>query len=77
VQADVQTCESRDPKGLYSKARRGEIKDFTGISAPYEEPENPSLVVDTAAHSIDECVEQLIAYVEANFSLRTVDRKAG
>lgn len=77
VQADVQTCESRDPKGLYQKARRGEIRDFTGISAPYEEPENPGLVVDTAAHSIDECVEQLITYVEANFSLRTVDRKAG
>ncbi|MSP43632.1 MAG: adenylyl-sulfate kinase [Alphaproteobacteria bacterium] len=77
VQADVQTCESRDPKGLYQKARRGEIRDFTGISAPYEEPENPGLVVDTAAHSIDECVEQLITYVEANFSLRTVGRKAG
>lgn len=77
VRADVSTCESRDPKGLYQKARRGEIKDFTGISAPYEEPEAPSLVVDTANASIEECVEQLIAYVEANFSLRTVDRKAG
>jgi len=76
VQADVATCESRDPKGLYEKARRGEIKEFTGISAPYEAPETPELVVDTARHSIEECVSQLIAYVEANFSLRTADRKA-
>ncbi|MFZ5931517.1 MAG: adenylyl-sulfate kinase [Pseudomonadota bacterium] len=77
VQADVATCESRDPKGLYEKARRGEIKEFTGISAPYEAPETPELVVDTARHSIEECVSQLIAYVEANFSLRMADRKAG
>ncbi len=76
VQADVATCESRDPKGLYEKARRGEIKEFTGISAPYEAPDAPELVVDTARHSIEECVSQLIAYVEANFSLRTADRKA-
>jgi len=77
VQADVATCESRDPKGLYEKARRGEIKEFTGISAPYEAPEAPELVVDTARHSVEECVAQLIAYVEANFSLRTANRKAG
>ncbi|MDO9461532.1 MAG: adenylyl-sulfate kinase [Alphaproteobacteria bacterium] len=70
VQADVKTCESRDPKGLYEKARRGEIKEFTGISAPYEEPEVAELVVDTAKHSIEECVAQLITYIEANFSLR-------
>ncbi|MFP5469209.1 MAG: adenylyl-sulfate kinase [Alphaproteobacteria bacterium] len=77
VQADVATCESRDPKGLYEKARRGEIKEFTGISAPYEAPETPELVVDTTTHSIEECVSQLAAYVEANFSLRSADRKAG
>ena len=76
VQADVATCESRDPKGLYEKARRGEIKEFTGISAPYEAPDAAELVVDTTRHSIEECVSQLIAYVEANFSLRTADRKA-
>ncbi len=77
VRADVATCESRDPKGLYQKARRGEIKEFTGISAPYEEPENPELVVDTSKHSIEECLAQLISYVEANFSLRAMERKAG
>lgn len=76
VQADVATCESRDPKGLYQKARRGEIKEFTGISAPYEAPEAAELVIDTAKHSIEECVAQLIAYVEANFSLRANARKA-
>ncbi len=75
VQADVATCESRDPKGLYQKARRGEIKEFTGISAPYEAPEAAELVIDTAKHSIEECVAQLISYVEANFSLRAKDRR--
>lgn len=77
VKADVQTCETRDPKGLYQKARRGEIKEFTGVSAPYEEPESAELVIDTAAHSIEECMAQLIAYIEANFSLRAADRKPG
>ncbi len=47
VEADLETCEERDPKGLYKKARAGEIKEFTGISAPYEAPENPELVVNT------------------------------
>ncbi len=75
VKADVATCESRDPKGLYQKARSGEIKDFTGISAPYEAPETPGLVIDTAQFSIDECVAQLIAYVETKFSLREIARK--
>lgn len=67
IKADVATCESRDPKGLYKKARAGEIKDFTGISAPYEAPDSPELTVDTSAHNIDECVEQLIQYVDRNF----------
>lgn len=69
VKADVETCESRDPKGLYKKARAGEIKDFTGISAPYEAPENPELVVDTAKHSVEECVQQILDYVRERFSL--------
>ena len=51
VAADLSTCESRDPKGLYQKARRGEIEAFTGISAPYEPPVSPELVVDTSAKS--------------------------
>ncbi|PIW36769.1 MAG: adenylyl-sulfate kinase [Candidatus Kerfeldbacteria bacterium CG15_BIG_FIL_POST_REV_8_21_14_020_45_12] len=61
VKCDLEVCESRDPKGLYKKARAGEIKDFTGIDAPYEEPKTAEVVVDTGVNSVDECVEQLIA----------------
>ena len=50
-------------KGLYKKARAGEIKDFTGISSPYEEPANPEVVIDTDQHSLDECVDILIDYL--------------
>lgn len=67
VKADVATCEARDPKGLYAKARTGEIKEFTGISAPYEAPDNAQLVVDTAAGSVEECVDRLVNYVESKF----------
>jgi bifunctional enzyme CysN/CysC len=69
IHADLETCEQRDPKGLYKKARSGEIKDFTGISAPYEPPENPELTVDTSRHSVEECVQQIIDYVDQHFSL--------
>ncbi len=65
--ADLATCEQRDPKGLYKKARAGEIADFTGISAPYEAPDNPQLTVDTSRCPVDDCVQQLVDYVEANF----------
>ncbi len=67
VNADLETCEKRDPKGLYGKARRGEIKDFTGISAPYEVPEQPELVVDAGHRSVEQCLEILVDYVESNF----------
>lgn len=69
VKADVETCEKRDPKGLYKKARSGEIKDFTGVSAPYEAPDMADLEVDTSARSIEECIEQLTNYVEARFKM--------
>ena len=69
VSADVATCEARDPKGLYKKARAGEIADFTGINAPYEEPEKPELVIDSAGASIDESVDELTKYIVHNFSL--------
>ena len=65
----METCEKRDPKGLYKKARSGEIKDFTGISAPYEAPDMADLEVDTSSASIEECVEQLTKYVEARFKM--------
>ncbi|MDX5361403.1 MAG: adenylyl-sulfate kinase [Alphaproteobacteria bacterium] len=63
VKASVAACEARDPKGLYKRARTGEIKEFTGISAPYEAPDAPDLVVDTEAQSIDACLDALVAYV--------------
>ena len=69
VKADVATCERRDPKGLYERARRGEIPDFTGVSAPYEIPESPELTVDTMAFGVDESVQQVLDYVERKFIL--------
>lgn len=62
----VSVCESRDLKGLYKKARAGDIKDFTGISSPYEEPENPEIVVDTGKSSLDECVNKIVGYLKEN-----------
>ncbi len=67
IKADVKTCKTRDPKGLYKKAIAGEIKEFTGISAPYEEPENPDLIVDTAILSVDESIALLMEYVQKQF----------
>ena len=67
VAADLATCEQRDPKGLYRKARAGQIQEFTGISAPYEPPEAPELVVDTAAQGLEACLSYLADYVERNF----------
>jgi adenylylsulfate kinase len=64
VKADLSICEERDPKGLYKKARAGEIKDFTGIDAPYEEPANPELVIDTGTLSIHESAQKVIDYLE-------------
>lgn len=61
VATDLATCEARDPKGLYSKARAGEIKGFTGIDAPYEAPESPEIVVQTAQGDIDGSCDQVIA----------------
>jgi adenylylsulfate kinase len=58
--ASIETCEQRDVKGLYRKARAGEIKDFTGISSPYETPERPDLVIDTGTLSVQECVANVI-----------------
>lgn len=69
IKADVETCESRDPKGLYKRARAGEIQEFTGISAPYEEPTEPELVVDTSNKDIESCLDELVAYVKANFAV--------
>lgn len=64
VKADIETCAKRDPKGLYAKAKAGQIPDFTGISAPYEEPEAPELVVPTDRETPAESVQRLVSYVE-------------
>lgn len=60
----INVCEQRDVKGLYKRARNGEIAEFTGISSPYEEPENPELVVDTGSRTLEECVAQVIEFLE-------------
>ena len=69
IKADLETCEGRDPKGLYKRARAGEIADFTGISAPYEPPEATDLEVDTGAQSIAQSVQHIIDYIERHFAL--------
>ncbi|VAV85505.1 Adenylylsulfate kinase [hydrothermal vent metagenome] len=63
VKCPVEVCEERDVKGLYKKARAGVIKEFTGISAPYEEPENAELVIDTSELSVEEATRTIIAYL--------------
>ncbi len=64
VDAPLEVCESRDPKGLYKKARAGEIKGFTGIDDPYEAPENPELVLNAAEESPEQLADRVIAYLE-------------
>ncbi|MFG0333370.1 MAG: adenylyl-sulfate kinase [Maioricimonas sp. JB049] len=63
VKASLETCEDRDPKGLYKKARAGEIKGFTGIDDPYEEPENAELILDSDGKGIDELADEVVAYL--------------
>ncbi len=65
VKCDLAVCEERDPKGLYKKARAGLVPEFTGISAPYEEPENAELVVNTSHESLDESVARVLSYLES------------
>jgi adenylylsulfate kinase len=69
VSASLETCESRDVKGLYERARRGEIPEFTGISAPYEAPQRPELVLDTDGQTVEESVALLVAHLERHGTL--------
>ena len=69
IEADLEICENRDPKGLYVKARNGEISDFTGISAPYEKPRNPELVIDTEEQGVGESTTKLLSYIDEKFSI--------
>ena len=72
IKADLATCERRDPKGLYKRARAGDIAEFTGVSAPYEEPANPDLVVDTANKPVEEAVRAILDYIEQKIALKSV-----
>ena len=66
VKAPLEVCESRDPKGLYKRARAGEIKDFTGIQSPYEEPDQAQLVIDTSELNVEDALATLLKYVETH-----------
>ncbi len=74
-QCSLEECERRDPKGLYKKARAGQIAEFTGISAPYEEPEVAEIIVPTDQQSPHESVRQIISYLEAHRILRINDNQ--
>lgn len=70
VDTPIEICEQRDPKGLYAKARRGELKGFTGIDDPYEAPANPELVLKTAEHAVEELADLVIAALRERGKLR-------
>jgi len=67
VRIPVEIAEQRDPKGLYKKARAGEVKEFTGISAPYEEPRSPEIVLDTGSMTVEQCRDEVIRYLERHY----------
>ena len=69
VHAGLDVCEARDPKGLYKRARAGLIPNFTGISAPFEVPTNPDLIIDTAKYDIGESIHATIDHIETHFTL--------
>jgi adenylylsulfate kinase len=69
VKCSIEECEKRDPKGLYKKARKGEIKEFTGVSQQYEEPVNPEITVDTTSQSLENSVEQIMVFIEKRLNL--------
>ena len=68
VDCSVEKCEERDVKGLYKKARAGEIKNFTGIDSPYEVPENPNLIVNTEKENVDESVEKIFNAIKGKIN---------
>ena len=68
VDTSLEVCEQRDPKGLYSKARAGDIRNFTGIDSPYEPPDNPEMVIDTVSKTVEEAADQIIEYLQLESS---------
>lgn len=75
VDTPVEICEERDPKGLYMKAKKGELKGFTGVDDPYEPPRRPEIVVNTLENSPEECAEQILTYLRANALIKTRSRE--
>lgn len=74
TKCSLELCEERDPKGLYTKARAGEITDFTGIDSPYEEPLNPELVLDTGELSVEECAGKIVNLLEKAGVIKNVSK---
>ncbi len=77
VDCPLEVCEERDPKGLYARARAGEIPQFTGISAPYENPETPEICLPTADLTVEESADRIIEYLRAGGYLHPADRDDG
>ncbi|GAA3950504.1 adenylyl-sulfate kinase [Allohahella marinimesophila] len=71
VSTPIETCEGRDTKGLYKKARSGQIKDFTGVNSPYEVPASADVTIDTSDNSLEDCINQLIDYLSKFGYIRT------
>ena len=72
VATPIETCESRDTKGLYKKARAGQIKDFTGVNSPYEAPASADITIDTSSRPLEECISELVGYLERYNYIRNV-----
>lgn len=71
VDTPIETCEARDTKGLYEKARKGIIKDFTGIDSPYEKPDSPEIRLDTRFETVDEEVNHVLSYLKVKKLIRS------
>lgn len=71
LDASLEVCQQRDPKGLYAKARLGKVKQFTGIAAPYERPQQAEMVLDTGKWDVEQCAQAVLAHLEADGILRT------
>lgn len=69
VNTPLEICEKRDTKGLYKKARKGEIMDFTGVNAPYEQPANPDIIIDTSTSTIDDSIGKIISHLNERFKM--------
>lgn len=74
VKASIETCRARDPKGLYLKSAAGEITDMTGVTAPYEAPENPALVIDTERQELSASVEHTLLFLERNGYIQAIGK---